>query len=61
MNNPKMGVTAIIGGKKYDLVYKGSNKINVDREMHSFAGRGFDVKALDPTGKGFWYLYARER
>jgi hypothetical protein len=61
MNNPKMGITAIIKGKKYDLVYKDTNKVKFDKMMHSFSVKGFDVEAINPANKGFWYLYARER
>jgi hypothetical protein len=55
-----MGLTTTINGKKYDLVYKDSNKVRVEKVVSQFAGKGYDVKLLDPNGRGFWYVYTRE-
>jgi Fe-S-cluster containining protein len=54
------GLTKTIHGKKYDLVYKGSNRTQLEKVRAQFAGKGYDVHLFDPNGRGFWYIYARE-
>jgi hypothetical protein len=58
---PKMGLTMTIDGKKYDLVYKDSNMTRREKVKAQFAAKGYSVKTFDPDGRGFWYLYAREK
>jgi hypothetical protein len=57
----EMGMTTTINGKKYDLVYKGPDKIKIEKVVAQFGGKGYDVKLFDPNGRGFWYVYAREK
>jgi hypothetical protein len=59
MTIPKMGMTTTINGKKYDLVYKDSNKTRFEKVRAQFMAKGYEVKEFDPNARGFWYLYAR--
>jgi hypothetical protein len=58
---PKMELTITIDNKKYDLVYKDSNVTRFEKVRSEFMAKGYTVKAFDPNGRGFWYLYAREK